>query len=233
MFAVMTSRRPDRPGRQERAGHLRTDRAIAHLLKQEGAMDAARLAERLRLSPMAVRLHLYALQAEQLVTYEEEPRPLGRPAKLWRLTAAADRLFPEGYAELTLGLLSSIRSAFGKSGLERLLAVRTRSQITAYRKRMAGHNSLAKRLKMLAAIRTEEGYMAEVKREADGGFLLVENHCPICAAATSCAELCAKALETFRAVLGERVDVARTEHIVAGARRCAYQVSPASERSRA
>jgi predicted ArsR family transcriptional regulator len=190
-------------------------------------MDAQQLANRLHLSPMAVRLHLYTLQAEQLVSYEEEPRPLGRPAKLWRLTSAADRLFPEGYAELALSLLSSIGNVFGKSGLERLLVIRTRDQIAAYRRRMTGQTSLAKRLKALAAIRTEEGYMADVKREPDGRFLLVENHCPICAAATSCTGLCAKELEVFQAVLGTHVAVTRTEHIVAGARRCAYRVAPA------
>ena len=164
------------------------------------------------------------------MTYQEQSRPVGRPAKIWRLTPAADRLFPEGYAELTLSLLTSIGKAFGKTGLERLLAIRTRNQIAAYRRRITGQTSLAKRLKALAAIRTDEGYMAEVKREPGGGFLLVENHCPICAAAVSCTGLCAKELEVFQAVLGEHVAVTRTEHIIAGARRCAYRVSPASAR---
>lgn len=194
-------------------------------------MDAQQLAARLHLSAMAIRLHLYALQAEHLVTYEEQSRPLGRPAKLWRLTPAADRLFPEGYAELTLSLLSSVGEAFGKAGLSRLLALRTRHQIGAYRRQMAGQNSLPKRLQALAAIRTDEGYMAGVTREADGAYLLVENHCPICAAAVACTGLCAKELEVFQAVLGEDVAVTRTEHIVAGARRCAYRVSPAARKS--
>jgi len=214
------------PSAGERLARVRTSRAIVHLLKEEGPMDAARLAAHLRLSAMAVRLHLYALQAEQLVTYEEEPRPLGRPAKIWRLTPSADRLFPEGYAELTLSLLGSIGTAFGKAGLERLLAIRTRHQIAAYRARMAGARSLRRRLTTLAAIRTEEGYMAAVKPQAGGAFLLVENHCPICAAATACTGLCAKELEVFRSVLGKGVDVTRTEHIVAGARRCACGVCP-------
>src|SRR5262245_49014989 len=104
-----------------KAGDVRTRRAIVHLLKQEGPMDALRLAARLHRSAMAVRLHLYGLHAERLVTYEEQPRPRGRPAKLWQLTPAADRLFPEGYAELTLSLLNSVGEAFGKAGLGRLL----------------------------------------------------------------------------------------------------------------
>jgi predicted ArsR family transcriptional regulator len=214
-----------------KAENVRTSRAIVHLLKQEGPMDATRLAARLDLSAMAVRLHLYALQTERLVTYEEEARRVGRPAKLWRLTPAADRLFPEGYAELTLSLVSAIGKVFGKAGLDRLLALRTRTQIDAYRERMRGQPALARRLKTLAAIRTEEGYMADVRREPDGGLLLVENHCPICAAAVACTGLCAKELEVFQAVLGDNVAVTRTEHIVAGARRCAYRVSPVARTS--
>jgi len=193
-------------------------------------MDATQLAARLDLSAMAVRLHLYALQAERLVRYEEQTRPVGRPAKLWQLTSAADHLFPEGYAELTVSLLGSIGKAFGKAGLERLLALRTRDQVAAYRERMAGAQTLRQRLRTLAAIRTEEGYMADVAPQADGAFLLVENHCPICAAATACTGLCAKELEVFQSVLGEGVTITRTEHIVAGARRCAYRVCPSASR---
>jgi len=196
-------------------------------------MDAAQLAEHLQLSPMAVRLHLYTLQAKRLVTHEAEPRPVGRPAKLWRLTPAADQFFPEGYAELAQNLLGSIAAAFGKAGLDRLIAMRTRDQIAAYRRAMAGQASLAKRLQTLAAVRTEEGYMADVRQQAAGEFLLVENHCPICAAAVTCTGLCAGEREVFQAVLGEGISVTRTEHIVAGARRCAYRVSVAPRTSAA
>jgi len=212
--------------RREKLGNVRTNRAIVHLLKQEGAMDAMQLASRLHLSAMAVRLHLYALQSQQLVSYEEQPRPVGRPAKLWQLTPAANHLFPEGYAELTLSLLGSIGKAFGKAGLERLLTLRTRDQVAAYRERMTEARSLRQRLKALAAIRTDEGYMADVKPQPGGAFLLVENHCPICAAATACTGLCAKELEVFQSVLGDDIAITRTEHIVAGARRCAYRVCP-------
>jgi predicted ArsR family transcriptional regulator len=217
---VSTARAPE--------GSVRTNRAIVHLLKQEGPLDATQLAQRLQLSPMAIRLHLYALQGQHLVTYETEPRPVGRPAKQWRLTPAADRLFPEGYAELAQSLLGSIATTFGKAGLERLIAMRTREQIAAYRQRMAGQASLATRLRTLAAIRTEEGYMADVRRDAAGQFLFVENHCPICAAAVACTGLCAGEREVFETVLGDGVSVTRTEHIVAGARRCAYRVSAAA-----
>lgn len=188
-------------------------------------MDANALASRLAVSAMAVRQHLYALHKEHLVTYQEEPRAVGRPAKLWQLTSAADRLFPDSYAELTLSLINSMTEAFGEEGLERLLEIRTRQQIETYQEQMPESTSLQRRLEALAALRTDEGYMAEIQQQADGSFLLIENHCPICAAATACTGLCRKELEVFQNVLGQDVAIERTEHIVAGARRCAYQVS--------
>lgn len=205
---------------------VQTRRALIYLLKQEGPLDAQALAAHLHISAMAVRQHLYALQGERLVTYQEERRPMGRPAKRWQLTPAADRLFPEAYAELTLSLLTAMTEAFGKAGLEQLLEIRTHRQIAAYRRQMAKHNSLRQRLEVLATIRTDEGYMAEVQPHDDGSFLLVENHCPICMAAVACTELCGKELEIFQAVLGKGIVIERTEHLVAGARRCAYRVLP-------
>ncbi|MEL7316323.1 MAG: metalloregulator ArsR/SmtB family transcription factor, partial [Cyanobacteria bacterium J06559_3] len=181
---------------------VRTRRAITQLLKQEGPLTAATLAESLGISAMAVRQHLYALQAEGLVTYQDAPRPMGRPAKLWQLTPAADHLFPEGYAELTLSLITAMTEVFGEAGLMQLLTVRTRQQIAAYTEPLAQQKTLADRLETLAALRTEEGYMAEVQSLDDGGFLLIENHCPICAAATACTGLCSSELAVFQAVLG-------------------------------
>ena len=204
---------------------VRTRRAIVHLLKQDGPLEAQALAERLHISAMGVRQHLYALQAEQLVTYDEDRRAMGRPVKLWQLTPAADRFFPEGYAELTLSLLQSVTEAFGTNGLEQLLAMRTQQQIATYRQRLTGYDTLPQRLAALAAMRTEEGYMAAVQPQSDGSFLLLENHCPICAAAVACTQLCRQELEVFQAVLGADVVIERTEHIVAGARRCAYRVA--------
>lgn len=202
----------------------RTRRGLLERLKCDGAQDAGALAETLGVSAMAVRQHLYALEREGLVTFEQDSRPVGRPAKLWRLTAAADRFFPDGHAALTLDLLAALREAFGEAGLEKLLAVRTAGQIATYQRRIDPADSLKARLAALARIRSEEGYMAAVQRDDSDGFLLVENHCPVCAAARTCQGLCASELEVFRRVLGPDVTVERGDHILAGARRCAYRV---------
>ena len=212
-----------------RAGATR--RAIVKRLKADGPLDSARIAKRLGLTPMAVRQHLYALQDEKLVAAEERRRPRGRPAKYWHLTREADRLFPDAYAELSVALISAMGNALGPSGVEKVLASRCAAQRAAYRARMPRSAPLADKLRALARQRTDEGYMAEVRRHGDG-FLFIENHCPICAAATACQGFCSTELDLFRDVLGPGVSVERGEHIVSGDRRCVYRISPVRDSAR-
>jgi predicted ArsR family transcriptional regulator len=212
----------------QQTGERKTRRAIVKLLKTDGPLGSAQLAERLGLTAMAVRLQMYALESEGLVTAEDRPSPVGRPAKFWRLTREADRHFPEAYAELSVALIDAMQETFGAEGLNRVLVSRCARQQSDYVKRIRPNDPLKKRLAELARVRTEEGYMAEVRPEEGGGFLLVENHCPICAAANACQGFCSTELDLFRTVLGPDVEVERVEHIISGDRRCAYRVTPSA-----
>jgi len=212
--------------RTPQPGERKTRRAIVKILKMQGPLGSAQLAEQLGLTPMAIRQHLYALQNEGHVEAEERPVPIGRPVKHWRLTREADQLFPEAYAELNASLIEALRDSFGDEGLDRVLVSRCARQREEYVNRIRAAASLEKKLKELARIRSEEGYMAEVRREKDGSYLLIENHCPICAAANTCQGFCSTELDLFRSVLGAEVGVEREEHIISGDRRCAYRVIP-------
>ena len=202
-----------------------TRQSILRALKTEGPLTSSQLAQRLDLTAMAVRQHLYALQEEKFVTVEERPVPIGRPAKYWQLTRDADRLFPDAYAELSVSLIGALGEALGADGLERVLACRSARQEAQYAARIPRAASLKEKVRQLARIRTEEGYMAEAQAAGKGAFLLLENHCPICAAATACQGFCSAELDLFHKVLGPGVKVEREEHIVSGARRCAYRIS--------
>ena len=182
------------------------------------------MASRLGISAMAVRQHLYILMAEELVTYQEQPRRLGRPAKMWGLTPGAAARFPDAHADLAENLLGAALAVFGRDGVGRLLSHCSQRQIAADCARLGRGGSLRRRLAELVVIRNAEGYMAEVQGQADGSFLLVHNHCPIAAASAVCEQLCDAEMEVYRAVLGKRVVIARSESMMAGARRCAYRV---------
>lgn len=210
--------------RRTRSAGTSTRQAILNLLKTQGPSDPQILAARLGLSPMAVRQHLYALRRLKLVTYKPEGRPFGRPAKVWRLLRAADRYYPDRHAGLSVSLIDAARSAFGQRQLGRLLARVEESEKQIIAQRMPVQVSLRDRILALARIRSEQGYLAELKEPEENVFLLIENHCPILTAATACKELCEVERGAFQKVLGAGCKIERTEHALDGARRCVYRI---------
>jgi predicted ArsR family transcriptional regulator len=198
--------------------------AVLDLVQRDGPVSADALAEKLGLTTMAVRQHLAALESDGLAQFEEEARPRGRPVKLWRNTPKAAGAFADSHSALAVDLIAQMKKAFGDSGMDRILELRTAEQERTYRAATESARNLKARLDKLAKIRSAEGYMAEVRRDGED-FLFVENHCPICAAATLCSGLCREELALFKRVLGPEADVERTSHILAGAGRCAYRVT--------
>ncbi len=202
-------------------------RRILERLKVVEHSTAPELAARFDLTDTAVRQHLDTLEALGLVERSpSEPRGRGRPPARWRLAAAANELFPDHHAELTVDLLNAIRTAHGEDGLDRVLEARYDQQLAAYRRALPApdESSVRVRVRRLADIRTAEGYIAEAVADGDT-MVLVEHHCPICEAASSCPGLCRSELALFRAALGEDVTVERTQHLLAGDARCAYRVT--------
>jgi predicted ArsR family transcriptional regulator len=197
---------------------------ILMLLKNKGPQSAGQLGDALGTTGEAARQQLEKLATEGLVLSTSQASGVGRPSKMWSITPQGNARFPDSHAALTVDLITAMKQAFGSEGLDRLLAHRAKRQIAAYRERIETQASLRRRLQTLAEIRTEEGYMAEVIDGENGDVLLVENHCPICVAATACLGLCGAELEVFQKVLGSDVEIERTEHIVGGSRRCAYRI---------
>jgi predicted ArsR family transcriptional regulator len=200
-------------------------RAILEHLKHHGPTEAANLADELGVTTMAVRQHLNALEEAGLVCAQDadRSRTRGRPSRQWTLTPKADTYFADAHADLSVELIANVREVFGEQGLTRLIAKRTSQQISTYRTELASASTLREKVRRLVKLRTDAGYLAEMQVAADG-FLLVENHCPICRAARACTGLCRQELEVFQGALGRDVMIERTEHILAGARRCAYHI---------
>ena len=194
------------------------------ILKMRGTRSTSELAAELGISVPGVRQHLNNLTEDGLVESRQEPRGVGRPAQRWSLCEAAQQHFPDTHAEITVALIDSIRSELGEEALDAVIDHRYRQTRDRYRrelKRVEGH---AARLRRLAELRSEEGYMAELVRDGDD-WLLLENHCPICAAAQSCQNFCRNELGLFQAIVGKRLSVVREEYLLEGARRCAYRIS--------
>jgi predicted ArsR family transcriptional regulator len=217
-----------------------TKRRIIERLKRADA-KVADLARVLDMTEAGVRQHLDALADHGLVVSRTgSAAGRGRPATIWELTDLAEDLFPDRHDDLTVELITAVRTALGDEGLAKVIDARGEKQRAAYERALPKRGTLRARVDALARIRTEEGYVAEVVDAPDGdpsggnpsdgspsggnAVLLIEHHCPICTAASSCPGLCGSELELFREVLGPQVSIERTQHIIAGDRRCTYRI---------
>jgi predicted ArsR family transcriptional regulator len=199
-------------------------RRIVEVLKRVESASAHDLAGQFSTTTTAVRQHLEALEQAGLVERFEGPIVgRGRPALRWRTTALATELFPDRHGQLTVELLQSVRASLGDAALQKVIDQRSREQSESYRAAL-GDTPVPVRVRTLAERRSEEGYLAEVV-EDDGDLVLIEHHCPICVAATSCQGLCRSELEVFQEVLGPTVKVTREQHLLSGDTRCAYRIS--------
>ena len=204
-------------------------RLLIDVLKRSGSSKVTDLADRLGITPNAVRQHLEDLETNGLVERSEPTNEggRGRPSASWSLTDLAAELFPDRHRDLTIDLIESIRHALGEDGLSRVVHDRSERQLATYRDQVPSgpDSTLEDRVGALARARTNEGYMAEVVAGTPGTVTLVEHHCPISGAAEACGGLCTEELQVFRSVLGPDVSVERTSHLLAGDRRCAYRIS--------
>jgi len=198
---------------------------LLYLIKSRGPQSTHALASALAISLPGARKHLQALLAKNLVAFEDVARSVGRPKRLWRLTASAERRFPDSHAALTLELIGATRQAFGETGMDQLIGTREKAIENRYGAALSQCQKLSQKVARLAELRSDEGYMAEWEALSDGAFLLSENHCPICAAARFCQGFCRSELRIFAAALGPEAEIERLEHILSGARRCAYRIS--------
>lgn len=192
------------------------------LLKTRGPLQATDAGKILGTTGEAARQQFVKLANDGLVVAAAQAKGVGRPIQLWQLTEAGNARFPDAHSELAVQLLRMVRTKLGEEALNLLIDTREQETRELYCQAMEGVQSIDERVKRLVAIRSQEGYMAEYQTQTDGSILLIENHCPICAAATSCQGFCRAELEVFREAL--QAPVERTEHILSGSRRCVYRV---------
>lgn len=197
---------------------------ILRFLKFRGAQATPAIARHLKITLPGARKHLAALLAAKLVSFADEAGSVGRPKRSWQLTPLAEKRFPDSHAVLTTDMIGAIRQVFGEEGLDRLIDLRGSETERRYGAALSPLSDIGKKVAKLAELRSEEGYMADWRVLPDGSYLLSENHCPICAAARLCQGFCRSELAVFQSALGPAITVERAEHILSGARRCAYRI---------
>ncbi len=199
-----------------------TRRRILVALKVLGEATAKTLSEQLNLTPMGVRRHLNALEADGLAAYRVVRHGQGRPRYVYYLTPKALALFDQRYASLGVELLRYIAEEQGEGAVSHLFRRRAERRIAEAMPRLDAH-PLERKVAILAEILDKDGYLAEWRREGEDTFLICEHHCAIQEVAQAFPQACESELLFIRSVLPE-AEVERVRHIVSGHHCCSYRI---------
>lgn len=197
---------------------------ILKTIKKDGAVTAKQLAEQLNMTTMGARQHLQSLQKDGFLCFEDLKVKVGRPTRHWSLTQKGHAQFADRHSELTIQVIEAVENLFGAEGLQKVADEREAKTLAYYQRELSTCSDIFSKLSKLVELRQQEGYMAELE-QTEQGFVLIENHCPICKAASRCPSLCQSELNVFQSLLGKYVSIQRTEHIVEGQRRCVYLIT--------
>lgn len=196
------------PHEELATGERSTRNRVARSILDHGPSTVAELAARLGLTQAAVRRHLDALAADEVVEAREQrvygARTRGRPAKVFALTDCGRDAFDQSYDTLAADALRWIADQEG--GQEAVVAfarARIAAQASAYRKAIEGATP-DKRAEALAKALSVDGYAATA-RTAPVGEQLCQHHCPVAHVAEQFPQLCEAETEIFAELLGTHV----------------------------
>ncbi len=198
-----------------------TKRQILLILKKKGKMSIADLARELEITPMGVRQHLSLLERDGLVTTRIMRKPMGRPVYIYSLTEEADNLFPKKYEDLLESLIDSIILLDGQEKLDQILKTRATRLADLYRGRF-DNLDLPEKVQELEKVLNEMGYLVEVKRINNHSFALDNYNCILNSIAKKYPQICKWELETFRNILGVKID--RISDLATGGLNCSFLI---------
>lgn len=197
-----------------------TRSSILEYLKKHGATDARGMAEFCGLTSVAVGRHLLRLKADGLIETKSQRRSRGRPAAVYSLTGHGDAQFPRDYAGIANDLLQCVAELDGPQKVRKLFRERRGVLEQRFGPRTGG-KPFERRVRALAEVLTECGYMAEVEK-AGREFLLTEHNCAIRNVAECFPEACEEELILIENLAGG--EVSRVTHLLAGDSHCSYRI---------
>jgi DeoR family transcriptional regulator, suf operon transcriptional repressor len=201
-----------------------TRQSILGALKKRGELRAEDLAETSGITASGARQHLQSLEMDGLILRREVREGVGRPKLVYKLTPAADALYPRAYSELTNELLEYVQDDDPKL-LELIFKRRMQRRIDGAKLRLEPLPNLEMRVTELTRILDEDGYLADFEALPDGSYRITEHNCAIFGVAMKYGQACSSEIEFIRAVL-PTATIERVAHMIAGAHVCAYAITP-------
>ena len=185
-----------------------TRHRVASSILEHGPSTAAELAERLGLTPAAIRRHLDVLLASGHLEARERrvygARGRGRPAKVFVLTNAGRSVFYTAYDDLAIEALEFLAASAGAEAVTLFAESRMARSEMRYQERMANAAPDRSPAQALAAALTEDGYVASTLPSTTGEQLC-QHHCPVAHVAERFPQICEVETAAFSRLLGVHV----------------------------
>jgi predicted ArsR family transcriptional regulator len=191
---------------------------ILRTIKRQHQATVNELAEAADVSPVTVRHHLNALQAESLLVSDSVRRKVGRPYHVYSLTEKGNELFPKRYARLSTRLLDELKRSFPAEVLTELFQNVVAGIVDEYRDEFE-KLSFEDRLDFLVDLLEEEGFLARWEKE-DGEYRLIEFSCPFISIGQEHDEICVFDKQLIVSVLG--TDVKQHSCMLSGDHCCEF-----------
>ena len=195
------------------------DRIIA--LLRRGTRSVEDLAAALGMTDNAIRPHLASLEKAGLAEPAGVVRDgsVGKPARLYQLTPAADHLASAAYEPVLVSLVAELSERLDTEALEVTMRSVGRRLATTV---PAASGTLEDRVRAAGAVLAGLGGDADIEAIPDG-FRIQGYACPLSTAVAKCSQVCGAATELSAGITGAQV-VERCDH---GERpRCRFDVTP-------
>ena len=199
-----------------------TREKVLNTLLNQPRITINELAEQVGINPISVRHHITSLQAEGLVTSEEEHHGVGRPRRVYYLTEAGAEKFPSRYIRLTLRLLEQLKDSLPEAMVSELFAKMAQEMADEY----ASDPALQKmpfeqRLAFAQNLLKQEGFNINWERTGDE-LIIHESSCPYYHIGLDHPEVCAFDQMLISSLLA--VPAAKTRCILSGDQLCSYVI---------
>lgn len=183
---------------------------VAESLLSAGPATAPQLAQRLGVSPQAIRRHLDQLLDHGLIAATDEPpfgprpqRGRGRPPKVYALTQAGRDAFGQSYDDLAVNALRFLAEHGGPDAVAEFTAQRAQEMVGRHADRI---NAADDPVAELAKALSEDGYAAALVDDPQRpGLQLCQQNCPVAHVAAVFPQLCEAEAEAIGTALGRHV----------------------------
>jgi predicted ArsR family transcriptional regulator len=202
-----------------------SDRPLLDLIRRDGPLTVAAMADRLGVTATAVRNRLTRLVEAGLVERRAESGGRGRPKHTYTASDQTLRGLGQNYADLAVVLWDELMSTVADRKLRRFLFGRvTERMAQMYRSQLHG-DEWEGRLVQLGTILHDRGIEAEVTR-TDGSALpvLKQHSCPYYALAEVDRAVCAMERKMFEKVVGRGLRLSQCR--LDGHRSCDFEAKP-------